>query len=230
MLNVFKTADLVAAGWFAAVWILYGLALEHPRLARHSLNGRMDAFRRRWMQRMIEREVRILDSTVMASLQNGTAFFASTALIALGGSLSLLRSSDEAVAIFSTLPLSVETVREAWEMKVIGLSIIFAYAFFKFAWAYRVMNYVAILIAATPNSTDGSDPEAQAMAARAAAMNMAGGGHFNRGQRAFFLALGYLGWFVSPYVFMVSTTAVLAIMVRRQFASAALRALDASKD
>ena len=26
----------------------------------------------------------------------------------------------------------------------------------------------------------------------------AAGRHFNRGQRAFFFALGYLGWFVSP--------------------------------
>jgi uncharacterized membrane protein len=179
------------------------------------------------MQRMVEREVRILDSTVMASLQNGTAFFASTALLALGGSLSLLRSSDEALAIFSALPIATETIRTAWEMKVVGLSVIFAYAFFKFAWAYRVMNYVAILIAATPNTTDVNDPEARAMARRAAAMNKAGGGHFNRGQRAFFLALGYLGWFVSPYVFMASTTVVLIIMARRQFASAALHALDA---
>ena len=28
----------------------------------------------------------------------------------------------------------------------------------------------------------------------------AAGRHFNRGQRAFFFALGYLGWFVSPWV------------------------------
>ena len=26
------------------------------------------------------------------------------------------------------------------------------------------------------------------------------GRHFNRGQRAFFFALGYLGWFVSPWL------------------------------
>jgi len=157
MLNAFTTADFVAAGWFVAVWILYGLAIENRRWSHLTLNGRMDTYRERWMQRMVEREVRIVDSTVMASLQNGTAFFASTALLALGGSLSLLRSSDEALAVFSALPLATETIRTAWEMKVVGLSVIFAYAFFKFAWAYRVMNYVAILIAATPNTTDVND-------------------------------------------------------------------------
>ncbi|MGH6644393.1 MAG: DUF599 domain-containing protein, partial [Bradyrhizobium sp.] len=143
MTGAFTTADFFAAAWFAIVWIFYGLLIEHRRLAHRTLNGRMDAYRERWMQRMVEREVRILDSTVMGSLQNGTAFFASTALLALGGSLSLLRSSDEALAIFAALPLAVETNRSAWEMKVVGLVVIFAYAFFKFAWAYRVMNYVA---------------------------------------------------------------------------------------
>ena len=38
-------------------------------------------------------------------------------------------------------------------------------------------------------------------------------------QRAFFLAIGYLGWFAGPYVLMVSTAAVIAVMWRRQFAS-----------
>ncbi len=31
-----------------------------------------------------------------------------------------------------------------------GLALIFVYAFFKFAWAYRLFNYGAILIGAVP--------------------------------------------------------------------------------
>ena len=54
---------------------------------------------------------------------------------------------------------------------------------------------------------------------RLAAMNFSAGRHFARGQRAFFFALAYLGWFVSPYVLVVSTSAVVIIMWRRQFAS-----------
>ena len=46
-----------------------------------------------------------------------------------------------------------------------------------------------------------------------------------RGQRAFFFALAYLGWFVSAYVFMAATAAVLYVMWRRQFASDARLAL-----
>ena len=51
------------------------------------------------------------------------------------------------------------------------------------------------------------------------------GRHFNRGQRAFFFALGYLGWFVGPIVFMATTAAVVVVMWRRQFASDSLHAV-----
>ena len=45
------------------------------------------------------------------------------------------------------------------------------------------------------------------------------GRHFNRGQRAFFFALGYLGWFLGPLPLAIATTAVLIVMWRRQFKS-----------
>ena len=38
-------------------------------------------------------------------------------------------------------------------------------------------------------------------------MNVVAGHHFNLGQRAFFFALAYLGWFVSGYALIVSTAA-----------------------
>ena len=40
-------------------------------------------------------------------------------------------------------------------MKVIGLAVIFVYAFFKFAWSYRLFNYMAIIVGAVPVLTGG---------------------------------------------------------------------------
>ena len=225
MTQAFDVTDLAAVLFFLLAWIGYGFAVEHSPLARHALNSRMDVYRGLWMRRMVERELRIVDTTIMASLQNGTAFFASTSLIALGGALSFLRASEETLQLFSALPFAAPTTRMVWEGKLLGLSVIFAYAFFKFAWSYRLMNYSAILIGATPTVADSQDAEALAMADRAAAMNTVAGGHFNRGQRAFFFALGYLGWFVGAYAFMATTAAVLIVMATRQFGAASRRAL-----
>jgi uncharacterized membrane protein len=177
------------------------------------------------MQRMLAREQRMVDMQIMAALQNGTAFFATTSLFAIGGALSILRSSDEMIAIAAHLPLGIHTSRGLWEAKAIGLTVVFVYAFFKFAWAYRLYNYVAILLGATPPPADKDTPEAQAHVLRTARLFTTAGRHFNRGQRAFFFALGYLGWFAGPIVFMATTAAVLVVMWRRQFASDSLRAV-----
>ena len=63
------------------------------------------------------------------------------------------------------------------------------------------------------------------MSSATARLFEAAGRHFNRGQRAFFFALGYLGWFVSPWLLMVTSVAVAAVMWRRQFSSDSRRAL-----
>ena len=67
--------------------------------------------------------------------------------------------------------------------------------------------------------------EAEAHVMRTTKLFEAAGRHFNRGQRAFFFALGYLGWFVSPWVLFVTTAAVVIVTWRRQFASNAWRAM-----
>jgi uncharacterized membrane protein len=166
----------------------------------------------------------------MASLMNGTAFFASTSLIAIGGVLALLRSADSVLPLFADLPFGPPPTRIAWDVKVGGLAVIFVYAFFKFAWSYRLFNYMAIIVGAVPVLKEGSREEALAVARQAGAMNAVAGKHFNRGQRAFFFSLAYLGWFVSGYLFMAATAGVLIVMWRRQFLSdahdAAVRQAD----
>jgi len=162
---------------------------------------------------------------IMSSLQNGTAFFASTSLLAIGGALALLRATNDALTILSKLPIDLSPSPALWETKCVGLILIFVYAFFKFAWAYRLFNYVAILYGGMPPAAERNTPEAAAHVTRTTGMFEAAGRNFNRGQRAFFFALGYLGWFVSPWVLFVTTGAVVIVIWRRQFASDAWRAI-----
>lgn len=223
----FGTLDFIAIAFFAAAWIGYLLAVEVGPHAKRSLNTLMNERRERWIMESVKRENRIIDTQVMNGLQNGTAFFASTSLIAIGGSLTLLQSADRVVQIFADLPFATPTTRAAWEIKVIGLAVIFAYAFFKFGWSYRLFNYCAILIGAIPPHTEADKPETIAAAREAVRMNIVAGLHFNRGQRAFFFALAYLGWFISPWLFLIATAAVLTVMWRRQFASDSAAAVGA---
>jgi uncharacterized membrane protein len=218
-------ADWLAFIYFLAAWVGYSILVELTPHGRRSLNSMMNGYRDTWMEELLARETRIVDSQVTAALQNGTAFFASTSLLAIGGVLAMLRSSEQVVSVVAWLPFGEPPTQSQWEVKLLGLTVIFVYAFFKFAWSYRIFNYAAILLGAVPEHADSNDEEAKAAARRAAAMNVVAGRHFNRGQRAFLFALAYLGWFVSPYIFMGATAMCLLVMWRRQFASDAIAAL-----
>jgi uncharacterized membrane protein len=225
MFYFFTYLDLAALIGFLAAWIGYSAVVEWTRFGAGGLNSLLNHYRELWMRRALARDMRMVDMQIMTSLQNGTAFFASTSLIALGGALALLRATDEIMTMISTMPLALQTTRELWEAKTIGLVIIFAYAFFKFGWSYRLFNYVVIMLGALPFATEKDDPQALDHALRIARLFELAGRHFNRGQRAIFFALGYLGWFIGPVAFMISTALVLIAMWRRQFASNELRAV-----
>jgi uncharacterized membrane protein len=219
--------DLAAFAWFLVAWIGYSWVIERTKRGQDGLNALMNGYRDDWMRHMIGREGRIVDAQVSAALQNGTAFFASTSLIAVGGTLSLLRAPEAVLPVIAALPFGTPPSRELWELKMVGLAVIFVYAFFKFAWSYRLYNYFAILIGAAPPPAQQEAPAARAFAARAAAICADAGQHFNRGQRAFFFALGYLGWFLGAVPLVLTTLAVLIVMWRRQFASKSRLAFEA---
>jgi uncharacterized membrane protein len=221
----FSALDLIASIWFAAAWAAYALALDRTLYGQRGLNMRMNRYREQWMQQMMRRDMRMLDGQVSASLQNGTAFFASTSLLAIGGALTLFHSSGDLISLVAALPFGVVPTRLQWEVKTLGLAIILVYAFFKFGWSYRLFNYVAIMLGAAPPASEKDTPEAKEYVHTAAQVLADAGRQFNRGQRAFFFALGYLGWFIGPLPFIVTTAGVVVVMWRRQFDSAAYRAV-----
>jgi uncharacterized membrane protein len=221
----FSALDLIAFIWFAAAWGAYALALDRTMYGQRGLNMRMNRYREQWMQQMLRRDMRMIDGQVSTSLQNGTAFFASTSLLAVGGALTLFNSSVDLISLVAALPFGVVPTRLQWEAKTLGLATILVYAFFKFAWSYRLFNYVAIMLGAAPPASEKDTAEAQEYVRAAAQVLADAGRQFNRGQRAFFFALGYLGWFIGPLAFIVATAGVVVVMWRRQFDSVALRAV-----
>jgi uncharacterized membrane protein len=222
-----SAADVAALGFFLLAWLLHTLASDGRLVSRMSLTTAMNAQREAWMRTMAEREIRIVDTAIMNGLQQGTAFFASSSLIALGGCFALLGASDRVLEVLSNLPLGGAPLRAAFQIKVLGLALILAFSFFKFGWAYRLFNYCSILIGAVPipHGEASRNPVTETAVWRATQMNMLAGKHFNSGLRGVFFSIGYLGWFVDPVVFVLSTILLLAVLVRRQFFSAARRAV-----
>lgn len=215
----FTALDTIALCVFAGAWFIYYSYVEHTQHGRRSLNALMHEVRYEWMRQFQSRENRIFDGNLMGGLQNGTAFFASSAFLAIGGTLTALSFTDDAIEVFRVMPFAPQTTRTMFEMKVLGLAVIFAYSFFKFVWSYRLFNYVAILMGAMPPSNHKKKAEVEQAVQRATRMNVSAARHFNRGLRAYFFALAYLGWFGGPVVFMATTLVVALVLWRRQFMS-----------
>jgi len=223
-----SAADFTALGIFLVLWTAYSWITDRARLFdRVSLTRAMSSQRAAWIRNTLKRDLRMIDTQIMAGLQNGTAFFASTSMFALGSCFALLGATDQVFALLDDLPGVFHGGRTGFELKVGGLACIFGYAFFKFGWSYRLFNYCTILLGAIPMSEEvDKDPKAAALAAdKVIRMNVLAARHFNKGLRAIFLSIGYLGWFVSPYLFMATTAAIIVVLVRRQFYSEARRAV-----
>lgn len=221
----FELVDIFALLYFAFLWGGYSRFSEWKSNKGKCLNQVMEQYRFIWFKTLLKRDQRMVDAGIMNGLQNSTAFFTSSALFAIGGSISLLSSPEKLQKVIAHIPFADSSSILMWTIKVMGLTFIFVYAFFKLAWAYRLFNYSAIMIGATPVTAERDTETAKDITDKGAKLNIVASRHFNRGMRAFFFALGYLGWFIHPFVFMGTTSFVALVVYRRTFASDALAAL-----
>jgi uncharacterized membrane protein len=207
-----------ALAFFLAGWWFLGWLIDMSPWHKHTLSAAMKAQRREWMRQMAARQIRLVDANIITGLQQATSFFASTALLAVGAGFALLTAADTIIdAIEQSLP-QLKIDRAALYLKTAGLMALYAYAFFKFGWAYRVFNYSAVMLAATP---EAGQPGAEEAAAQVAEMNIAAAAQFTHGLRAFFLAIAVLAWFVHPVAFVGAAVVIMISLANRQFNSKA---------
>lgn len=229
VLNLMGTGDLFAIVTFFVLWLLFEIINDHTILQHTSLSGLMAHKRREWMLVLAERDLRMIDTSILANLQQGAAFFGTTAILAIGGCFALLGSADIVLEIYEDIPVGGNASKGLFEIKVLGLAVIFIYGFFKFGWAFRLFNYCGILMGAVQMQCDAPLEARHKQALVAADMNIVASKHFTAGLRAIFFALGYLGWFVGPTAFVLTTVFVMLVLIRRQYFSKARRVLMASQ-
>ena len=212
--------DGAALAFFIIAWRLLAWLIDSSPWHKHSLSAAMKTQRREWMRQMAQRQVRLVDANIITGLQQATSFFASTALLAVGAGFGLLTAADTIIGAFEQSFAHVEIDRASFYAKTAVLMALYAYAFFKFGWAYRVFNYSAVMLAATP---EAGQPGAEEAAAAVAEMNIAAAGQYTHGLRAFFLAIAVLAWFVAWWSFVAATLIIFAALANRQFGSTARR-------
>ena len=224
MPNIAPSAlDIVALMTFLCVMVGYGYATAMPPLERRSIVSAVQRQRERWMQNMAVRDMRMVDAQLLGGLSQGNAFFASTSAIIIGGLVTLLGSGDKVQVLLERLPFAATSSATLFEIKLLLLIGIFVFSFFKFAWAFRLSHYTAIMIGATPIAEAGNEAYRESHARRTAHLIGLAAGHANTGLRGYYHAMAAMAWFFHPVALLVATMWVLAILVRRDFFSRSRR-------
>ena len=211
----FSTIDALAVALTLIAWAGIGWLIEHPPVSRPSVTVLMKEYRREWMRQFLTRQPRIFDASMIDSLRQGTAFFASASLIAIGGGIALIGNPAAIVGLAEDLTLPADA--SGLQLRVMLVIMFLANAVLKFIWSNRLFGYCAIIMAAVPN--DPSEPVAPHRAQQAAELNITAAKSFNRGLHSIYFALGSLGWLLGPYVLIATTLLTSAMPIRREFAS-----------
>ena len=205
--------DLLAIAGILTAWAATGWLVENPPKSCPSVTLLMQDYRRDWMRAFITRVPRLFDISLISSLRQGTTFFASASMIAIGGGAALIGNSGAINELAADLPLDTGRIDVA--LKMLLPMAFLANALLKFIWSHRLFGYCAILMAAIPNEHD--HPEALHRAMQAAMINGTAAKSYNRGLRAIYFALAALAWLFGALPLLLATFAATAVLLRREF-------------
>ncbi len=214
--------DIIAISWFFLLACGYSYVTNKGPYSEGGIVKAINQKRVEWMANMAVRENRMVDVQVLANLSRGNAFFASTSVFVTGALAALFGNVEELHTLATKFPFLRQTTVFMWQFKVLFLMGIFIYAFFKYAWAYRLSHYTGILIGATPIMNSRNKKSCLDHAQSAAVMAGLVGRHANAGLRAYYFGIAALGWFIHPSIFMLTMLWVVGVIYRREYHSRAL--------
>jgi len=227
LVRALAPADYLAVLGFFAGWAGYALFARRRSLMQPSVLAATNRERTRWMLQSTYRDNRVLDGVVVQNLSASPSFFASTTILIIGGLLAVLSSTERASEIVKEIPFAARSTVLVFDLKVVLLTAVFVFAFFRFTWSLRQYTMGALLVGAAPDHTQfTSDVQREAFAARAGRVMGLAAEAFNDGLRAYYLAFAAVAWFFSPWSMIAATAGVIWILYRREFHSEVLEALN----
>ena len=219
-----STIDWISLAIFFACWAGYAWFSEHSRWGAEGLIGTSRNFRLQWAYGMLERDIRVMDSTLIGNLMTSVSFYANTTIYIIAGLLAALGAADKLLSVTSELPFGGLGNRELLEIKLMLLLASFVFAYFKFTWSLRQFNLLSILVGAAPQGKTG-EPGIDNYAHKVAGTNNLAGDDFNRGIRAYYFGLAASGWLLHPIALAGLALGVLLVLYRRDYRSPALHIL-----
>ena len=147
--------DWLSLAIFFACWAGYAWYSEHSQRGAAGLIHTSQQYRLQWAYRMLERDVRVVDSTLIGNLVTSVSFYANTTIYIIAGLVAALGASDKLVSFTADLPFGNTGNRELLEIRLMLVLASFVYGYFKFTWSLRQFNLLSILVGAAPFGKPG---------------------------------------------------------------------------
>jgi uncharacterized membrane protein len=215
--------NIVAILWFCFAWLGYTYFAKYKAKCGLNLSSVLNRQRLNWMEQILEREHRITDAALVANLERNTSFLASTSILVLAGLLTALGIADSIGSVLQSLPFyEVKENSSFWiYIKILMLILIYVYAFFALTWSMRQYGFASVMIGSAPTvekARNNPKHKEKYMYASSKVIDMAGHA-YNYGLRAYYFSLAILPWFITPWLFILSTSLVLIVLYFREFHS-----------
>jgi len=200
--------DLVAFLLYLLVFPIYHAV--YPLLVRLSPNrtakGRIDMYRRSWIQSLLDERAIILGAQQTRNLTMVASFLASSALILLGvtGNALLMRGTPLQAA--GVEPVVGHQPSEVLQVKIFLLILVFSVSFMFFMACLRHLGHFNLILGADPALIEREEgvPAADYITR---IINQASN-RYTLGSRTFLSALPLFLWLFSTWVFLLVTVAV----------------------
>lgn len=221
--------ELSALAYFFVLWVAYAhYARYRAKKSEHaSLSRSLRSHREAWARRLLNRDMRMTDASLLANQERVVGFFASTTLLLMAAVLTALTTSGKIAELTSHIPLASPQDLGQIEAKLSLLLLIFIYAFFKVTWSLRQYGFAGVVIGGAPDPSESLSPEQRTAFAQQLAKIMDCAGHDNNScLRAYYFALSVVCWLSGVVPFLLASTLTVFVLYNREFKSSAVLAMQ----
>ena len=226
----FNWIDIAAIILFLICWIGYTMFAKRKAKTTNCLARVLHQHRIHWMYELMTHDIRVSEASLLANLERNIAFFASTSMLIIAGTLTLFAQIEKLEVVIASLPFAIDATHLAIQLKLAALSFIFVLAFFHFTWSMRQYGFLNVMIGAAPIDLEGTNDNLKKYARQMAVVQDQAAHAYNYGLRAYYFSLAVLCWLFHPVLFMLATLVVVYTLYIREFKSKSVRAITAGQE
>lgn len=211
--------------FFITFWVGYTIFARQKAKTTDCIARSLNQHRIHWMYRVITKDIRVGEASLIANLERNIAFFASTTLLVVAGVLTLFGKTEYLQLVLHSIPYAALSELPMYQLKLGLLALIFIISFFKFTWSMRQYGFLNVMIGAAPLDTTGKNENFKAYARQMAKVQDQAAHSYNYGLRAYYFSIPIICWFYHPLLSIFATNAVVYTLYNREFKSKAVLAL-----